>query len=300
MKRRKFLKTVGSATGAAALGACVAGPSNSAQGNPAPGNTGQPANKGRPVLTMGMEEVTPGGAGTTAPFSTLRIRPPLWHPDGSSPDGGAPATGGHPQGQPRKQVFQEEFVGLVAKDKKMHSLPVEFEYKGLSKKWILGGSLVDPPPKGHEDFTALVRALAVKVRKYNASLYRLRRIHYCNKFKDQTKAQWPHPNPDGKEDTDPTSGDVSERVWNAEKNWCDVTDELDGFLETAKTSGYPYDPNNSTVVPTVKLVGLDMTAVNDYIIAMRVVVQAKIPGPPEVGGSSSQVSISSPFSSSAP
>src|SRR5689334_16870384 len=74
LKRRTFLKTVGSATGAAALGA-VAGP-----GDP-------PPSAGRPALTMRLEEVAAGGPGSTAPNSTLRIRPPFWHPDGSTPGG---------------------------------------------------------------------------------------------------------------------------------------------------------------------------------------------------------------------
>jgi hypothetical protein len=194
-------------------------------------------------------------------------------------------------------VFPEETVGK-GQDGKMRSHPVEFEYKGISKKWILGGPIADPAPTGHENFTALVRALAVKVRKYNASLYRLRRIHYCNKF-DPTKHHWPHANPDGGEDKDPTAGDVAGRVAKAEQNWCDVADELDGFLERAKI-GYPYDPNDPNIKTVIKLVGLDTTAVNNYIIAMRVVVQSIVPPPPEVSGSSSHVSIPSPFSSSSP
>jgi hypothetical protein len=199
-------------------------------------------------------------------------------------------------------VFPEEVVGKKAKDNKFQSLPVEFEYKGVSKKWILGGSIADPPPTGHVKFTALVRALAVKVRKYNASLYRLRRIHYCNKF-SQTQSNWPHPNPDGGDEKDPTAGtpkDISDRVDNAEQNWCSVTDELDAFLESARTNGYPYDPNDHNVTPVIRLVGLDATAVNNYVIAMRVVVRPIVNGGPQLDGSSSQVSISSPFSSSTP
>lgn len=282
LKRRTFLKTVGSAAGATALGAV--------SGTGGPG----PATGGRPTLTMSLEEVTAGGPGSTAANSTLRIRPPFWHPDGSPP-GGTPAD---PKG--RRQLFQEEIVGEVDHHK-MRSLPVEFEYKGVSKKWILGGAIAETAPLGHEQFTALVRALAVKVRKYNASLYRLRRIHYCNRF-DPTKHYWPHPNPDGGDEKDPTAGDVPKRVSDAEKDWCTVTDDLDSFLERAKT-GYPNnpnDPNDPNIKRVIKLVGLDMTAVNSYVIAMRVVVESIVAAPPEVCGSSSQVSISSPFSSSSP
>src|SRR5262249_11013181 len=159
MKRRTFLKTVGSAAGATALGAV--------SGTGGPG----PATGGRPTLTTSLEEASGSGPDATAPYS-LRMRPPFWHPDGSTPDSSN-----------RKQVFPEEIVGK-AKDQTMRPLPVEFEYKGLSKKWILGGPIVANPASGQRVLTQLVRDFAVKVRKYNASLYRLRRIHYCNKFSD--------------------------------------------------------------------------------------------------------------------
>jgi hypothetical protein len=195
-------------------------------------------------------------------------------------------------------VFQEEAVGK-GKDGLMRSFPVEFEYKGVSKKWILGGPLATTPPPGQTQLTQLIRDLAVKVRKYNASLYRLRRIHYCNKFHDDAnKKYWPHPNPDGGDEKDPTAGstsDVTKRVSDAEQNWCTVTDDLDSFLESAK-KGYPFAPAQSKI----QLLGVDMVEVNNYIISMRVVVESILPPPPEVCGSSSQVSISSPFSSSSP
>ena len=280
MKRRTFLKTVGGATGAAALGT-VSSPENRAVAGP--GGNGRPA-----ALTTSLEEVTdPKAPDSPSPLSNLRIRPPVWHPDGSTPDSSN-----------RNQVFREEAVGK-GKDQMMHSFPVEFEYKGLSKKWILGGPIVDPPPRGQTLITLLCRDLAIKMRKYNASLYRLRRIHYCNKFKDPgSKKHWPHANPDGGDEKDPTAGtasDVSNRVSKAEQDWCDVTKDIDTFIENAKT-GYPLAPATAKI----RLVGLDMVEVNNYAVAMRVVVETLPGAPPEVGESSSQVSISSPFSSTTP
>jgi len=291
MKRRIFLKTVSGATGAAALGA-VSVPNTLAQGNKSRGGS----------RTNALEQVkAPKDSHTKT--STLRVRPPMWHPDGSPPEGNQDEN--LPKDDKgRWQVFSEEVIGKC-KDGAYRSLPVEFEYKGFSKKWILGDRILDlgePAAQGHVKFTKLVRELAVKFRKYNASLYRLRRIHYCNKyFGPQHKPRWPHANPDGGDgwdDKDPTAGtpkDIADRIDKAEQNWCTVTDGLDGFLEKAKV-GYPIDDSTATIL----LAGLDTVAVNGYVIALRVVVQPT-PGSIQllqVDGSSSHVSISSPLSSS--
>jgi len=264
---------------------------SSSSGNP-PGQ----AKKGRPTVTERVEEVTAGGPGSISPTSTLRIRPPFWHPDGTPAAGNPPDVPADPKG--RNQVFQEEVVGQHKIDGLMRPFPVEFDYKGVSKKWILGRGLADNPPPGEALLTQLVRDLAVKVRNYNASLYCLRRIHYCNKFSDPANRNyWPPANPHGGDEPDPTSPSVLGRVAKAEQDWCKVTNELDKFLEDAKVSyATPGNPG------TIKLLGVDMVEVNNYVIAMRVVVEG-LPGgppPPEVGGSSSQVSVSSPFSSSLP
>jgi len=58
MKRRKFLKTVGGATAATALGGCTTTPPTT----PAPIKAAAKTKKGRPALTYRLEEVTPGNA----------------------------------------------------------------------------------------------------------------------------------------------------------------------------------------------------------------------------------------------
>ena len=296
MKRRKFLKTVSAVTSAAALGAGAAPTNKPASTSSA--STGNPpgqAKKGRPTNTERLEEVTAGGPGSTAPTSTLRIRPPFWHPDGSPPDGNPPNVPADPGTPRRNQVFQEEVVGKHKIDQLMRPFRVEFDYTGTSKKWILGGKLAATPPKNEVLLTQLAKDLAVKVRRYNASLYRLRRIHYCNRYSDAANRNyWPPANPHGGDEPDPTLPGVPGRVAKAEQDWCKVTKDLDDFIESAKTT-YSAPPNPNQI----KLIGLDMVEVNNYVIAMRVVVEG-LPGnttPPEPGGSSSQVSVSSPLSS---
>ena len=88
----------------------------------------------------------------------------------------------------------------------------------------------------------------------------------------------------------------------AETDWVRVTNQLNKLLETASTEGNNFG---------IELLAADMIAANGYIFSMRVVVKkrrataAAAADPaavawwrPEVGGSSSHVSISSTFSSS--
>jgi hypothetical protein len=273
MKRRKFLKAVGGVTGATAFGVVstaktVAQPKRSSNNDEDPNG---------PAKTYGLEPTKPA----SDPFNRP-VRPPFWYPDGRDFDN-----------DQNKRIFAEEVVGLdlksTASSKPSKPFGVEFEYKGVSKKWILGSKIANPgDAKDHENFTQLVRELAVKVRNYNASLYRLRRFHFCDKYHDNPKT-WPHANPDGdppdqlKPGTDP----FVKLVKKAEENWWKVADELSDFLKTAKEKTYL----------GFTLIGADMIAVNGFIVSMRVVVTKDIR---EEGGSSSHVSISSPFSSSLP
>jgi hypothetical protein len=223
-------------------------------------------------------------ANTSTPF-TLPVRPPGWFPDGVDI-----GTVKH------QRLFLEEVAGITQTGL-LETFPVEFDYTGTSKKWILG-SRIDTTQS--DDFTNLVRKLAVKVRQYNASLYRLRRLHFYWDYKDQDPrlVNFPEANPHGDPKTKPDPiNDLpgfKKMAQDAEADWIKVSSQVNDLLQTASSGG-----NNSGVT----LLGTDMIAANGYIVSMRVVANPPsppgVPLPPEAGGSSSShVSISSPFSSS--
>jgi hypothetical protein len=238
--------------------------------------------------TYGLSSIT--SADPTTPF-TLNIRQPGWFPDGA--DFGTAK---------RKRLFLEEVAGITDTGL-MQTFPVEFDYAGKSKKWILG-SRIDTTQS--DDLTNFVQRLAVKVRQYNASLYRLRRLHFYWDYKDQDSrlVNFPQANPHGDPKTDPDPlNDLpgfKKMVNDAEADWTKVAGQVSDLLETASDDGNTYG---------ITLLAADMIAANGYIVSMR--VAAKMPGtnggplppggappPPEPGGSSSHVSISSAFSSS--
>ncbi len=282
MKRRAFLTTVGGAAGAAALGGCCCTPAKERNGENPP-----PRGRGRATTTYGLAPVTSPGTGT--PF-TLPVRQPGWFPDGTD-------IGGQ-----RKRLFLEEVCAITPTDLVV-PFPVEFDYTGNSKKWILGSRLNTAHAS---DFTNFLQKLARKVRQYNASLYRLRRLHVYWDYKDRDPrlVKFPKPNPNGDPTATPDPKNnlpaFKDMVTNAEADWVKVNDQLDTLLKTASS-----DNNNLGV----KLLAADMIAANGYIVAMRVVANkpyaagrpraGAAPVPPEVGGSdSSHISISSAFSSS--
>src|SRR5689334_22285039 len=118
MKRRKFLNTVGGAAGAAALGGCC----TMAKPRSDPGqNHGGKRGRGQ-TATYGLSSVTPPDP--NSPF-TLNVRQPGWFPDGLD-------IGGQ-----RKRLFLEEVAG-IKQNNVVESFPVEFDYNGRSKNWILG------------------------------------------------------------------------------------------------------------------------------------------------------------------
>ena len=284
MKRRTFLTTVGGAAGAAALGGC-----STAKGS---GNGGKrPGTGRRATTTYGLGPVT--GPKANSPF-TLPVRQPGWFPDGADVNC-----------QP-KRLFLEEVAGIT-KRSMLQTFPVEFDYTGRSNKWILG-SRIDATKT--DDLTKFIQRLAVKVRQYNASLYRLRRLHLYWDYQDRPSqlVDPPKRNPHGDPKTEPKPKQdlpgFKQMVKDAETDWVKVTNQLNKLLETASSDG-----NNFRI----KLLGADMIAANGYIVSMRVVskklqTDAAAPverpagavawAPPEVGGSSSHVSISSTFSSS--
>jgi hypothetical protein len=234
--------------------------------------------------TYGLSSITAADATDPSTPFTLPVRQPGWFPDG--------ADIGTKKG---KRLFLEEVAGITDTGL-TQSFPVEFDYTGKSKKWLLG-SRIDTTQT--DDFTNLVRRLAVKVRQYNASLYRLRRLHFYWDYKDQDSrlVNFPQANPHGdpKTEPDPTNDlpGFKKMVNDAEADWTKVTDQVNDLLETASSDG-----NNFGVT----LLAADMIAANGYIVSMRAVANPPSnPGmpPPEPGGSdSSHVSISSAFSSS--
>src|SRR5712671_8077328 len=100
--------------------------------------------------TYGLSLITAADATVpSTPFS-LSVRQPGWFPDGA--DIGT---------RKRKRLFLEEVAGITDTGL-MQTFPVEFDYTGKSKKWILG-SRIDTTQS--DDFTNVVRQLAVKVRQ---------------------------------------------------------------------------------------------------------------------------------------
>jgi hypothetical protein len=274
MKRRTFLKTVGSAAGAATLGT-VSTPKSPAQGK----ETGKVSNAAGPGKSYAIDDPV----AAASPFN-LPVRMPGWRPDGADWNG-----------VQCQRLFHEEVIGVgINGNGDPQSFPLEFEYKGCSKKWILGSKIARPQdvPAKEKNLTQLVGELAAWARRYNASLYRLRRLHFCNKYSNSPKT-WPRPNPSGAKPAIPNPSDTAgfgQMIKDAEGDWQDVTDKLRDYLEKARKSYLG-----------LALLAADMIAVNGYIVSMRVVVQKPISGGKETfepGGSSSHVSISSPFSSS--
>jgi hypothetical protein len=231
--------------------------------------------------TYGLSSIT--SADPNTPFA-LPVRQPGWFPDGV--DDGTTK---------RQRLFLEEVAGITPTDV-LGTFPVEFDYDGTSKKWILG-SHIDKTKS--DDFSKFVRRLAVKIRQYNASLYRLRRLHFHWDYKDR-KLQlttFPTRNPHGDPKTTPDpKNDLTgfkKMLKDAEADWIKVTGQVNDLLEAAYSAGNNFG---------VQLLGADMIAANGYIVSMRVVANSpSAPGvpPPEMGGSdSSHVSVSSAFSSS--
>jgi hypothetical protein len=236
------------------------------------------------TVTYGLSSIS--SADPSTPF-TLTIRPPGWFPDGA--DIGT---------KKRQRLFLEELAGITDTSL-LETFPVEFDYTGTSKKWILGSRIDTTKTDG---LTNLVQRLAVKVRQYNASLYRLRRLHvyWDSQDRDPRLVNFPPPNPHGDPKTEPDPiNDLpkfKQMLKNAEDDWTNVSNQVNELLETASSDGNSFG---------VTLLGSDMIAANGYIVSMRVVVKYPDPTPggappPEVGGSSSHVSLSSAFSSSSP
>ena len=222
----------------------------------------------------------------------FKRRMPGWYPDGYKNFLGS-----------RREVFMEEFLKLDTDG--LHPFPIPsssfssssvsrvfpFEEPGANAKaedwvafykWVVG----HPISNGSDVLTTICRELASLVRKYNAVLYELRRLHYHENAPEKS-ALMPY-NPHGGFEQNLPEKDTVEfikRVGETEKQWAEVTKNIGEFLAE--------DRNGLRVTA-------DMIEVNGYIVSMRVLAQSQ-PVPPgtarteEVGGSSSHVSISSAF-----
>ena len=222
-----------------------------------------------------------------SPFS-LKRRMPGWYPDAAE---GICTKGG------REELFLEEALQLDT-NQKFHPFPVEFNPLS-NQDWTFGG----PVPDTKNDFCNLIRALADVAREFNASLYRLRRLHYfAHSGNDPQYDKMPPDNPD--DDLDPTnlpdkdSDKFQLLVCRAEQKWKEVTCRFDKLIcnqpDQKLKKRYRLD--------TLKILAVDMVEVNNYIISIRLVTRQEPSRKAqksilEVGGSSSHFSISSAFSS---
>jgi hypothetical protein len=215
---------------------------------------------------------------TSTPF-TMRMRDPGWHPDATDDGTGK-----------REELFLEEAIG---RDEEGFLIPFGVPFleptpgdRDEFNRWILGGAVPDPAP-GETPLTSLVRELATACRRYNASLYRLRRLHYH--FNDPEDPLPPR-NPHGDPELPPVGTPIDQLVADAERDWKTVViPKIHDLL----------DKPQSFSGKEIKVVAADMIEVNGYIVSMRVVARGVVEGA-QIGGSSLHVSISSAFSSPVP
>jgi len=217
---------------------------------------------------------------SNAPFSLLK-RMPAWYPDG------VPTAQGQVQ-----RLFPQEFVGgdgdgPIAWQPPLGKDPV------TSHKWILGTTMPSAAGTDPAGLISFMQELARRARSYNASLYRLRRLHFASNYPSQPK-RWPKRNPHGdpKEQLNPGSFRFKQLAKEAEQDWQTVNDSLNELIEDASNGIYM----------NLKLIGADVILSNNYIVSMRVAVQksssaAEEATPMDIGPSSSQYSLDSAFSS---
>lgn len=240
-----------------------------------------------------------------SPFKLPR-RYPGWYPDADD------------NGSGRIDLYLEEAIYQDPVNEKFKPFPVpatgsakSFEEPDAAaspkewldfNQWILGGSIPAAPVNIEDEpaMTTLIRELANHVRCYNASLYRLRRLHYYAHTKNNPAADpMPPRNPNGDPlDPLPTVGTkpFNALVTDAENDWKAVTAKIGAFVDEAMPHFYKKNILGKLRDVTVNMVAADMVEVNGYITSMRVVANVLIVGG-EVGGSSSHVSVSSAFSS---
>ena len=215
----------------------------------------------------------------------LRLRMPNWAPDiiefKKLDNLGRPISF-------TQAAFVEEALAAITKDNKPDRLPFISSVSALgSKDSILG---VEFSPSGSDytkHFDAWLRILLDHFRRYNASLYRLRRIHLIAENNTSTM----DPIPGDTISNDPQSPEK------AEEDYVNNVNALQKALDT-KIPGDKYLPI------------VDAIQVNGYVVSVRAVgkIHTGVPTTladgkhhimtPQPGGSlSSHISISGPFSS---
>jgi hypothetical protein len=169
------------------------------------------------------------------------------------------------------------------------------EERNEFNKWILGHPLEKPKTGAQPsdiEFYNYLTDLFMMCRRYNASLYRMRRLHIATHPLFPSDGLVPNPT-DLQLKELPDTKDLpiyNKAIKDAEKDWELVTGELRDKL---KLSNVKWGDK------TVKQVFADMVEVNNYIVSARIIVEF-IPEPSTEeygGGSSSHISISSPYSS---
>jgi hypothetical protein len=295
--RRHFLKTTsGVAAGSALAGAAM--PMGCCSTPPAPSPTPLPHNP-REALTEKLGEIV---SQPNSAFKAIQVRMPGWRADTQS--NGA------------IKFFQEEAVhgvsgvleyfppprfptpdnpaGEYFAEPKQPAQPTDWN---TFNKWMLGVLLPDPAVAPFDKF---LTELAARVRRYNAALYWMRRLH----FREHAPSSQQLPrNPSGDQDggnplPDPITNrdDFATLVQGAITAWTGAADKLNNLLAGLEST--VYDQGFKTTMA-------DMVEVNGYIVSMRVVSSPSSVPPPgheqskEMGGSSSShISISSAFKSS--
>jgi hypothetical protein len=163
------------------------------------------------------------------------------------------------------------------------------------KSWSLGAPLNTTKPTAFDTFLA---EIAERVRRYNAAMYWMRRLHFHENdvpIKDPPK--W-NKHGDKLEKLDNlTASDFQTLVTNAEQEWNDAVDSLNLLL----AGNDPLPSSDSHSDQGFKFTSADMVEVNGYIVSMRIVSSQPQTTSDyhttQVGGSSSShISISSAFS----
>jgi hypothetical protein len=208
-------------------------------------------------------------------FKPGRLKLPRWLPD-QRVEGGF-------------YLFPEEAV-RKDKNKGLEAFPPPGYFPGPFEEgsWILGVPFKKDPKSL---FDTLIDNILSAVRRYNAALYWMRRLHFHEKaILLNIPISFPPPrNPNGDKDGGPTddltkwtTGAFKTAIGNAQTDWKNITDQLNDLLFAKPDPNFPQ-------------IWADMIQVNGYIVSMRVVAA---PDAKEMGGSSSShISISSAFSS---
>ncbi len=225
----------------------------------------------------------------------LKRRMPGWRPDTKN--------GGNQKLYPEEMLLKEnEKFAAFRHPKENKSILTEPDPMAPAAEWHEFNSwIVGSPLKtgSSKEFDMFLNSLARFVRRYNAALYWMRRLHFHENATAMPEQEFPrnsHGDQDNGEDL-PDKGTQKFRDWvaDAEKAWKVRIDELNYLL-----AGKLGDSFDFGFIDTKA----DMIEVNGYIVSMRVVAQekpwtAKDVGIKQIGGSSSShVSINAAFSSS--